>query len=81
MKITTLYFAQIRDRKKIASEELLFETPLTVQQLFDHVFKDDSNRDKLHNYVRIAVNQEYTGWDTLLADGDEVVFIPPVAGG
>ena len=28
-----------------------------------------------------AVNREYVGADTVLRDGDEVAFLPPVAGG
>jgi molybdopterin converting factor subunit 1 len=31
--------------------------------------------------VRVAVNSAFADWDRPLADGDEVVFIPPVAGG
>lgn len=31
--------------------------------------------------VRVAVNSTFADWDRPLADGDEVVFIPPVAGG
>ncbi|HEY7754354.1 MAG TPA: MoaD/ThiS family protein [Steroidobacteraceae bacterium] len=31
--------------------------------------------------VRVAVNSAFADWDRALADGDEVVFIPPVAGG
>lgn len=31
--------------------------------------------------VRVAVNSTFADWDRALADGDEVVFIPPVAGG
>jgi molybdopterin converting factor subunit 1 len=31
--------------------------------------------------VRVAVNSAFGDFDTPLADGDEVVFIPPVAGG
>jgi molybdopterin converting factor small subunit len=31
--------------------------------------------------LRVAVNAAFSGWDQALADGDEVVFIPPVAGG
>ena len=31
--------------------------------------------------LRVAVNAEFAEWDGPLADGDEVVFIPPVAGG
>ncbi|MBS1200041.1 MAG: molybdopterin-converting factor chain 1 [Proteobacteria bacterium] len=34
-------------------------------------------RDRL----RVAVNAEFADWSRTLADGDEIVFIPPVAGG
>ena len=28
-----------------------------------------------------AVNRRYAGWDQPLAEGDELVFVPPVSGG
>lgn len=31
--------------------------------------------------LRIAINAEFTAWERPLQDGDEVVFLPPVAGG
>jgi molybdenum cofactor guanylyltransferase len=31
--------------------------------------------------LRVAINTEFRDWSTPLADGDQVVFIPPVAGG
>ena len=31
--------------------------------------------------LRVAINAEFAEWSTPLADGDAVVFIPPVAGG
>jgi molybdopterin converting factor subunit 1 len=31
--------------------------------------------------LRVAVNAAFCDWDRPLRDGDEVVFIPPVAGG
>ena len=31
--------------------------------------------------VRVAVNEEYAGWNTAVGDGDVVAFLPPVAGG
>lgn len=34
-------------------------------------------RDKL----LVAVNQEMSPWDTVIKDGDEVAFFPPVTGG
>jgi molybdopterin converting factor small subunit len=35
----------------------------------------------LRQAAKPAVNLEYTTWDHLLQDGDEVAFIPPVSGG
>lgn len=31
--------------------------------------------------VKVAINDEFSDWDAHVADGDSVVFIPPVAGG
>ncbi|MFO1394883.1 MAG: MoaD/ThiS family protein [Steroidobacteraceae bacterium] len=31
--------------------------------------------------LRVAVNDEFAEWSRPLADGDRIVFIPPVAGG
>jgi molybdopterin converting factor subunit 1 len=31
--------------------------------------------------LKVAVNAAFTDWERRLDDGDEVVFIPPVAGG
>ena len=31
--------------------------------------------------MRVAVNDEFGGWDSVVSDGDLLVFIPPVAGG
>ncbi len=31
--------------------------------------------------LKVAVNAAFGDWDQALQDGDEVVFIPPVAGG
>jgi molybdopterin converting factor small subunit len=33
------------------------------------------------NLVRAAVNNEFRAHDSAIEEGDEVVFIPPVAGG
>ncbi len=32
-------------------------------------------------WLRVAVNDAFTGWDAVLDPGDRVVFIAPVAGG
>jgi sulfur-carrier protein len=31
--------------------------------------------------LRVAVNQEFTGWESAAQPGDEVAIFPPVTGG
>lgn len=31
--------------------------------------------------VRAALNHEFVDWETVVTEGDEVAFIPPVSGG
>ena len=31
--------------------------------------------------LKVAINDEFRDWNSTIADGDRVVFIPPVAGG
>ena len=31
--------------------------------------------------LRVAINEEFADWSQTLAEGDSVVFLPPVAGG
>jgi molybdopterin synthase catalytic subunit len=40
-----------------------------------------SGADRLPPSPLVAVNREYAPSDTRLRDGDEVAFVPPVAGG
>jgi len=52
----------------------------TAQQLFDHL------RNQYHftlktQSLRVAINDEFVDWNTLIHTGDTVVFIPPVSGG
>ena len=31
--------------------------------------------------VRVAINQKFAAWDSSLAAGDELAFLPPISGG
>ena len=60
----------------LASEDY----PLYFRALFDTLRERHGFRQTI-NHVRLAVNDRFRDWDTPLADGDQVVFIPPVSGG
>jgi molybdopterin converting factor subunit 1 len=73
------YFALLREQAG-RSEERITTTAATPAELYAELksrYPFELTRDQL----KVAVNAEFRDWATPLADGDSVVFIPPVAGG
>jgi molybdopterin converting factor subunit 1 len=80
VRITALFFAAYRD--VFGADELEIELPegATVAALIDIVSRRAASAVPPGS-MAVAVNQDYAARDTVLRDGDEVAFIPPVAGG
>lgn len=77
--VTTRYFAAFREKAGAESEQVT-TSARTAKDLFGelaerHGFADARARCK------VAINDELSDWDAELADGDVVLFFPPVAGG
>jgi len=53
----------------------------SVAQLFDRLFASDGPSSCPRESVLFAVNQDYVDGSHIPEDGDEVAFIPPLAGG
>jgi molybdopterin converting factor subunit 1 len=81
MKIRLLFFAVLRDITGKSEDVLELPEGTRTGDVWRRL------RDKhsaLADYVRppmIAVNESYVSEDEPLHDGDELAFIPPVAGG
>ena len=79
MPIKLLFFAQSADW--VGAKDMNYEmpTPTTVEKLLS---RQELLALKEHlKILRIAVNQEFADGNTLVRDGDEVAFLPPVSGG
>jgi molybdopterin converting factor subunit 1 len=73
------YFALLREQAG-RSEEQVTTNAATPAELYAELkgrYPFKLTRDQL----RVAINAEFGDWATPLAEGDSVVFIPPVAGG
>ncbi len=81
MKLNLLYFGILRERLGRASEQREFPGELTVQQLLQELGRTDNLLALGAGSIRVAVHREYVDSAHVLADGDEVALIPPVAGG
>ena len=72
------YFAALREHTGLNREEVATDAA-TVEALYAEL--DRRHRFPAMSSLKVAVNDEFGDWQSRLADGDSVVFIPPVAGG
>jgi len=73
------YFALLREQRGVGSE-MIETAAATARDLYRELaatygFTLEAER------VKVAINNEFASWDRVLASGDTIVFIPPVAGG
>jgi len=76
-----LYFGIVRERLGRREESRSCADGMTVGQLKAELGRTEDIFALGAGSLRIAVNREYVGDAHVLADGDEVAVIPPVAGG
>jgi molybdopterin synthase sulfur carrier subunit len=78
VSVTVLYFAALRDAAGRGAE--VVDTPADLATLYAQL-------RARHGFafapaaLRVAVDGEFVRWDTVVPDGAEVAFIPPVSGG
>lgn len=77
--VTVSYFAQLRELTGTSSENILTEAS-TPAGLFEEIRAKHSIPLKRKGMM-VAINGDFTDWTHPLTDGEEIVFIPPVAGG
>lgn len=78
-KLRLRYFALFREQAG-CREETVTTAATTPALLYEELAARHGFRLG-RAQLQVAVNGTFTDWSARLADGDEVVFIPPVAGG
>ncbi len=82
--VKVLYFASLRETLGVSCEDIQWETtPSAVESLLKHLASRAEPWPSLGatKNLRVAVNQIMASPNTLIHDGDEVAFFPPVTGG
>ena len=77
--ITLNYYAQLREQAG-RSEERVQTSASTLRDLYDEL-RQRHGLTLAPESLKVAVNAQFSDWNRALADGDVIVFIPPVAGG
>ena len=81
MTITVRLFAILRQQAGWREKKLELTHGATIEDAWQALVADAPALGASREVVRFARNREYTSADTRLEDGDELVLIPPVAGG
>jgi molybdopterin converting factor subunit 1 len=80
MTVTVLLFASYADALGAGSLAIDVRRDATVADVLGHVL-ELPGAERLPSEPLVAVNARYARRDQILAQGDEVAIIPPVAGG
>ena len=80
MTVTVLLFASYADALGKSAIELDVARGATVRDVLE-TLKSMPGGERLPPRPLVAVNEEYASANTELTGGEEVAFIPPVAGG
>ena len=81
VRVTIRLFARLREIT--GSGELAREVsaPADAQAAWEALTQEFPALGLYRPVISCAVNEQYAKFDTPLADGDEVAFLPPVSGG
>ena len=81
MKVRLLYFAVLRDIIGESVGEVTLDEGTRPRDVWASLRDTHPRLAGYQNPPLTAVNESYVSPDVALHDGDELVFIPPVAGG
>ena len=79
MVVQVHYFGVLQDQAGCASERFTTQADTTYELL-----KELQNKGRIvvsEKILRVALNDEFCNWSKPLSDGDNVAFMPPMAGG
>ena len=81
MRVRVRLFASLREAVGQAELEFELEKGGTPEDVFRLMGRAHPTLLSKRPSLTAAVNRRYVGFDEPLAEGDEVVFVPPVSGG
>jgi molybdopterin converting factor subunit 1 len=81
MNLRLRYFASLRETTGKNEESLTLPDEATVADACALLIERYPRLQQLMERAACAVNHRYVSAETVLREGDEVVFIPPIGGG
>ena len=81
LRVKVLFFGRLRELTGLAEETGEMPEGATLAQVFERYAERYPKLVGFRNSMVVSRNQEFAAWDTRVATGDEIAFLPPVSGG
>jgi molybdopterin converting factor subunit 1 len=80
-RVKVLFFGRVREFAGLSETTEELPPGSTLSDLFDRYAQRFPPLVDFRPSLVASRNQEFAAWDTPLAAGDEIAFLPPVSGG
>jgi molybdopterin converting factor subunit 1 len=80
-QVKVLFFGRVRELAGHREEAQELPEGATIADLFERYTRRFPDLAGFRSSLVASRNQEFAAWDTKLAHGDEIAFLPPVSGG
>jgi len=81
VRVKVLFFGRIRELTGLSEENGEISEGATLGDLLERYIQQYPQLAGFRASLVASRNQEFATWDTLIAGGDEIAFLPPVSGG
>jgi molybdopterin synthase sulfur carrier subunit len=79
--ITIKLFAAYQEAYNVGELKRDFAPNISILDVLNQLISEHPELEKWRSLTRFGLNLQFVEAETLLQDGDEIVFIPPVSGG
>ena len=81
MRVRVRLFASLREAAGVSEQELELPSGASPEDAWRALAERYPALASRRSALSAAVNRRYAAFDAPLAEGDELVFVPPVSGG
>jgi molybdopterin converting factor subunit 1 len=81
VRVKVLFFSRIRELTGLGEDTIEISDRASLDDVFRHYVGRYPKLGGFRASLVASRNQEFAAWDTRIAAGDEIAFLPPVSGG
>lgn len=81
LRLKVLFFGRLRELTGIAEESVEIPGGFTLAGLFERYADRFPKLRPFRGSLVASRNEEFASWDSIVAEGDTIAFLPPVSGG